>query len=264
MVVRRMLTLTHLSDRELLTRLPEARAAERTAVVHMIAYLAEVDRRRLYLTEACSSLFSFCIERLGYWSVLARSPPYRRERDGLARGSARPNEARNRRRHCQEVPASRGTPNRDASPDGKRYIACHSREWFVLAERTPPHRCSRARVSPTPVGGDLSGRVHGERRALFSARSPTRTGDAATNAASSPSSTGSRSREAALRAATTCVYSAAPTMQPELARNSARHTSRESNSKRRPIVRPVRPGARIRAAERQGRAGDVARDGHGA
>lgn len=61
-----MLTLSHLSDRELLAGLPEARAAERTAVAQMIAYLAEVDRRRLYLAEACSSLFSFCVERLGY------------------------------------------------------------------------------------------------------------------------------------------------------------------------------------------------------
>ena len=61
-----MLTLSHLSDRELLARLPGASSAERTAVAHMIAYLAEIDRRRLYLAEACSSLFSFCVERLGY------------------------------------------------------------------------------------------------------------------------------------------------------------------------------------------------------
>jgi hypothetical protein len=32
----------------------------------MIAYLSEVDRRRIYLAEACSSLLSFCTQRLGY------------------------------------------------------------------------------------------------------------------------------------------------------------------------------------------------------
>ncbi len=66
MVDTDMLTLSQLSDRELLARLPEARAAERTAIAQMIAYLAEVDHRRLCLGEACSSLFSFCMQRLGY------------------------------------------------------------------------------------------------------------------------------------------------------------------------------------------------------
>jgi hypothetical protein len=61
-----MLTLSHLSDRELLACLREARAAERTAIAQMIAHLAEVDRRRLYLGEACSSFHSFCVQRLGY------------------------------------------------------------------------------------------------------------------------------------------------------------------------------------------------------
>jgi len=61
-----MFTLSHLSDRELLASLPKARAAERTAVAQMIAYLGEVDRRRLYLAEACSSLLVFCVQRLGY------------------------------------------------------------------------------------------------------------------------------------------------------------------------------------------------------
>ncbi|MCC6666177.1 MAG: hypothetical protein IT375_20645 [Polyangiaceae bacterium] len=32
----------------------------------MIAHLAEVERRRLYLAEACSSMYTFCIERMGY------------------------------------------------------------------------------------------------------------------------------------------------------------------------------------------------------
>ena len=60
------LTLTSLSNEELLARAPLARAAERRGTADVIAYLAEIDRRRLYLQEACSSLHSFCVERLGY------------------------------------------------------------------------------------------------------------------------------------------------------------------------------------------------------
>ena len=55
-----------LSDRDLLARLPEVRGLERRAIAEVIAHLAEVERRRLYLTEACSSMYTFCIERLGY------------------------------------------------------------------------------------------------------------------------------------------------------------------------------------------------------
>ena len=39
---------------------------ERVARVEVIEHLVEIDRRRLYLEQACSSLYSFCIERLGY------------------------------------------------------------------------------------------------------------------------------------------------------------------------------------------------------
>ncbi|MBN1962686.1 MAG: hypothetical protein JW841_17270 [Deltaproteobacteria bacterium] len=31
----------------------------------LLAHLAEVDERKIYLEQACSSLFSYCIERLG-------------------------------------------------------------------------------------------------------------------------------------------------------------------------------------------------------
>ncbi len=39
---------------------------KRAAVAEVIAYLAEIDRRRSYLDQACSSLRTYCIERLGY------------------------------------------------------------------------------------------------------------------------------------------------------------------------------------------------------
>jgi len=55
-----------LSDRELLARMPTLVRAERMASAEVIAHLMEIDRRRLYLGEACSSLFAYCRERLGY------------------------------------------------------------------------------------------------------------------------------------------------------------------------------------------------------
>ena len=53
-------------DSDLLATLPALLTRERAMLVEVIAYLAEIDRRRLYLEQACSSLRSFCIERLGY------------------------------------------------------------------------------------------------------------------------------------------------------------------------------------------------------
>ena len=39
---------------------------ERAASVDVIEHLVEIDGRRLYLEQACSSLYSFCMERMGY------------------------------------------------------------------------------------------------------------------------------------------------------------------------------------------------------
>ncbi|MBK7586813.1 MAG: hypothetical protein IPI67_42325 [Myxococcales bacterium] len=61
-----MTPVTSLSNDELLARAPLARFAERNGTAEVIAYLAEIDRRRLYLRDACSSLHTFCVERLGY------------------------------------------------------------------------------------------------------------------------------------------------------------------------------------------------------
>src|SRR6187551_4055036 len=60
-----MQSMPTLSDRELLARMPTLVRAERTASAEVIAHLMEIDRRRLYLGEACSSLFAYCRERLG-------------------------------------------------------------------------------------------------------------------------------------------------------------------------------------------------------
>ena len=55
--------LTTISDYELLTRVPVLIQRERAASVDVIEHPVEIDRRRLYLEQACSSLYSFCIER---------------------------------------------------------------------------------------------------------------------------------------------------------------------------------------------------------
>ena len=61
-----MQSLSSVSDSDLLVRLPVLVGRERAAIVDVIEHLLEVDRRRLYLEEGCSSLYTFCIERLFY------------------------------------------------------------------------------------------------------------------------------------------------------------------------------------------------------
>jgi hypothetical protein len=55
-----------LSESDLIARLPVLVHAERNATADVIAHLIELDRRKLFLGQACSSLYTFCIERLGY------------------------------------------------------------------------------------------------------------------------------------------------------------------------------------------------------
>ena len=56
--------LGELSDRELLARVHDAVRDERVATVRLIALLMELDTRRLYLGEGCSSLFTYCTQVL--------------------------------------------------------------------------------------------------------------------------------------------------------------------------------------------------------
>jgi hypothetical protein len=53
-----------LSDRELLREVHRLVTCERAATVHLIAALGELDERRLYLAEGCSSLFTYCTQVL--------------------------------------------------------------------------------------------------------------------------------------------------------------------------------------------------------
>ena len=61
-----MLYLTLLSDTELLARIPSVVQAERIASADVVEHLMEVQRRRLFLEQACSSLYTYARERLGY------------------------------------------------------------------------------------------------------------------------------------------------------------------------------------------------------
>jgi hypothetical protein len=63
---RRMPALCSLSDCELVARLPALVQAERHAMADVIEHLVEMERRRLYLRLSVSSLYRYCIDRLGY------------------------------------------------------------------------------------------------------------------------------------------------------------------------------------------------------
>jgi hypothetical protein len=61
-----MPSLSLLSDTELLARVAAVVQTERIATAQVVEHLVEVERRRLYLDQACSSLYTYCRERLGY------------------------------------------------------------------------------------------------------------------------------------------------------------------------------------------------------
>jgi len=58
--------LLHLSDADLLRRTGELTRRSRHTEALLLVHLGEIDARRLYLREACSSLFAYCTERLHF------------------------------------------------------------------------------------------------------------------------------------------------------------------------------------------------------
>src|SRR3954465_12706904 len=56
--------LAHLSDADLLTTTARLAERERHATADLIAALMEIDARKLYLGEGCSSLFTYCTQVL--------------------------------------------------------------------------------------------------------------------------------------------------------------------------------------------------------
>jgi hypothetical protein len=59
-----ILSVAHLSNEELLTEIKSLAARERSATAALVASLAELDERRLYLGEGYSSLFPYCTQAL--------------------------------------------------------------------------------------------------------------------------------------------------------------------------------------------------------
>ncbi len=55
-----MIPIQHLSDAQLLAETSRLATDERQATARLIASLMELDARRLYLHEGCSSLFAYC------------------------------------------------------------------------------------------------------------------------------------------------------------------------------------------------------------
>ena len=55
-----------LPDVVLLEKTYAASKTEKTATLDLLEYLVEVDARRLYATQSCSSLFDFVVRCLGY------------------------------------------------------------------------------------------------------------------------------------------------------------------------------------------------------
>ncbi len=66
--------VAELSDLELLERVPVLAQREREATAELVAHLAVLDERRLYLGEGCSSLFTYCTRVLH----LSENAAYRR------------------------------------------------------------------------------------------------------------------------------------------------------------------------------------------
>ena len=64
-------TVSALSDRRLLQQLKRLTAVEHQLEVVVIDHLRELDRRRLYLTLGCSSLFDYATRELGYSEAAA-------------------------------------------------------------------------------------------------------------------------------------------------------------------------------------------------
>lgn len=59
-------SVDHLSDAELLARVRDTVTDERQATVQLIVLLMELDARALYLSQGCSSLFTYCTQALHF------------------------------------------------------------------------------------------------------------------------------------------------------------------------------------------------------
>ncbi len=74
MITHEFSDVVELTDRELLARVEVLAQREREATAALVAHLAVLDERRLYLSEGCSSLFTYCMRVLHF----SESSAYRR------------------------------------------------------------------------------------------------------------------------------------------------------------------------------------------
>jgi hypothetical protein len=63
-MTKRLTSVAQLSDKELLVEVKRAAVREREATAWLIALLTQLDARRLYLGDGCSSLFTYCTQVL--------------------------------------------------------------------------------------------------------------------------------------------------------------------------------------------------------
>jgi 5-methylcytosine-specific restriction endonuclease McrA len=169
---------TSLSDRDLIDATLRAAGDERRAMVILLSLLGELDRRRLYLGEGCSSLFTYCTQvlRLSEFAAYERIGAARAVRqfpvilDSLAEGALtitavsllRPHltggnhmqllaEARHKTKRQVEVLVARLAPRPDAPPLIRRMPTP------APAEPSPVSMSGEALVSPSAaasVGAD--------------------------------------------------------------------------------------------------------------
>jgi hypothetical protein len=66
----------HISDPDLIAEVMRLAASERKAIAALVSALAELDSRRLYLGQGCSSMFTYCTQVLRL-SEHAAFNPYR-------------------------------------------------------------------------------------------------------------------------------------------------------------------------------------------
>ncbi len=193
--------VAQLSNQELLARVTQLADCEREATAALIAHLAELDKRRLYLAEGCSSLFTYCTqilhlsEHAAYGRIeaarAARRFPVVLER--LAEGSVTLTTV--------GLLASHLTPeNHRELLDAARHRSKRQVEELVARLRPQPPVPSSVRKLPTASPPPARPRAPAEVTALPDAASPPRqSGDAHAPAAlplSSPAPASPRPRPA--------------------------------------------------------------------
>ena len=151
---------TRLSDDELLRRVRLLATREREATVELVAHLAELDKRKLYLAHGYSSLFSYCTEvlRLAEHAAYNRIEAARASRrfpavlDRLARGSLNLSTLRLLAPHL--TLENHASVLDDAAGKSKREVE-------LLVARLAPHPDVPASVRRLPSPKRLSGRLAG-------------------------------------------------------------------------------------------------------